>query len=73
MPLWNIPLMIRIWRRKTAHDISLWWLFGVWGSIMLMLPSSLTSQDIVLRGFGLSNAILFSLVVIVVLIHRRGS
>ena len=71
MPLWNIPLMIRIHRRKTSNDISLAWLFGVWGSILLMLPASLVSSDPVLKAFGVSNFFLFSLVVVVVVAYRR--
>jgi len=71
MPFWNIPLVVRIIRRKTSKDISLLWLFGVWSCIVLMLPASLQSSDSVLRGFGFSNAILFSVVVVVVLIYYR--
>ena len=71
MPLWNIPLMVRIHRRKTSADISLAWLFGVWGCIVLMFPSTLTTSDRVLRAFGVSNLVLFSLVVVVVMIYRR--
>lgn len=71
MPFWNIPLMVRIVRRKTSEDISLAWLFGIWGCILAMLPSSLVSTDPILRGFGVTNGILFSAVVVVVLMYRR--
>lgn len=71
MPFWNIPLMVRIVRRRSAMDISLGWLFGVWGCIVLMAPSALTSPDPILRGFGWSNLILFSVVVVVVLRYRK--
>ena len=27
MPLFNIPLLVKIIRRKSANDLSLWWLF----------------------------------------------
>lgn len=66
MPLWNIPLIVRVVRRKTSKDISLPWAFGVWGCILLMTPSSLKSDDVVLRGFAISNIIFFTAVVIVV-------
>ena len=71
MPLWNIPLIIKIVRRRSCADISFLWLFGVWGSIVLMLPSSLLSSDVVLKGFGISNFLLFSVVVAVVLKYAR--
>ena len=72
MPLWNIPLIWRIIQRRTSCDISLSWLFGVWGCILLMLPSALSSQEIQLKAFGISNAFFFSWVVVAVLMYRKN-
>ena len=73
MPLFNIPLMIRILKRRSADDISLTWLWGVWGCIVLMVPSTVFSTDIVLKAFGYSNVIFFSMVVAaVVWVRLRG-
>ncbi len=72
MPLWNIPLIVRIVRRRSCGDLSLLWLFGIWGCIVLMLPSSLISTDIVLKAFGISNFLLFSVVVMVVMKYRKS-
>lgn len=66
MPFWNIPLIIRIWRRKSSKDISMAWVIGVWICVMGMLPSSIVSNDMVLKTFGIINAVLFSLVFITV-------
>ncbi len=71
MPLWNIPLILRIRQRKSSADISLGWLWGIWGCIALMFPSSLHSPDIVLRAFGTSNLVMFSVVVFFVLKYRK--
>jgi len=71
MPMFNIPLMIRIYRRRSCDDISLSWLFGVWGCMILMLPAALTTSDYVLKIFGISNVVLFSGVVGVVIYFRR--
>ena len=71
MPFWNIPLIMRIIKRKSSEDISLMWVFGIWGCIVVMLPASLISSDPVLRSFGITNAVLFSVVVGVVLRYRR--
>ncbi len=71
MPIFNIPLIVRIIKRKSSDDISLSWVVGVWACIVLMFPSSLYSTDPVLRGFGASNMIFFSVVCFVVLKYRK--
>jgi uncharacterized protein with PQ loop repeat len=71
LPLFNIPLILRIVRTKSSRDISLVWTFGVWGCILLMLPSSLISKEPVFRTFGVLNASLFCSVVVTVLIYRK--
>jgi hypothetical protein len=71
MPVWNIPLIVRIVRRKTSQDISLAWLFGVWSCMLAMLPAALKSNDAVLKAFGISNVVFFSGVVVAVLMYRR--
>ena len=65
LPLFNIPLITRIVKRKSADDISLVWLFGVWICILLMSPGALTSPDIAFRAFGWMNVVFFSGVVVV--------
>ena len=72
MPLWNIPLIVRIVKRKSSADISLSWVLGVWVCAVLMAPSGFTSTDIVWRSFNIVNLILFSGVVIAVLRYRKG-
>ncbi|HSV43937.1 MAG TPA: hypothetical protein VLJ10_05215 [Candidatus Bathyarchaeia archaeon] len=71
MPLWNIPLIMRVIRRGSSEDISIWWALGVWVCILLMAPSGLVSADIVWRIFNIVNLIFFSGVVAVVLLYRR--
>jgi uncharacterized protein with PQ loop repeat len=70
MPLFNFPLVYKIWKRKSSSDISLVWALGIWGSIVLMLPASLISPDPVLKVFGILNFFLFSGVLFVVLKYR---
>ena len=72
MPMWNIPLIARIIKRRSSADISLAWALGVWVCILLMAPSGFQSKDIVWRAFNISNLILFSAVVFfVVKYHKR--
>lgn len=71
MPLFNIPLVYKIWKRRSSSDISLAWALGVWGSILVMTPSAVLSPDPVFRIFGIANMLLFSLVLIFVLKYRH--
>ena len=71
LPLFNIPLIIKIIKRKSSRDISLVWVMGVWTCIVLMSPSAFTSQDIVWRTFSYINIILFTVVVVTVLKYRK--
>lgn len=71
MPLWNIPLILHIQRRKSSSDISLSWVLGVWGCIVLMAPAAFHSPDPAFRAFGWTNLVLFTAVVIQVLRFRR--
>lgn len=70
MPLWNIPLMVKIIKRRSSSDISMAWVMGVWVCCLLMAPSGFMSKDIVWRSFNIVNLILFTGVVIVVLKYR---
>ena len=73
LPLFNIPLIIKIIRRKSSQDISLCWVLGVWICILLMAPSGFRSQDVVWRTFNYFNVVLFTLVAGVTLRYRKGS
>ena len=70
LPLFNIPLIIKIIKRKSSKDISLMWALGVWICIILMSPSAFTSKDIVFRIFSYINVTMFTWVVITVLRYR---
>lgn len=52
LPLWNIPLIARIVRRRSSEDVSMYWAFGIWSCLLLMLPSGLVLGDIVWRVFS---------------------
>ncbi|MBM3254438.1 MAG: hypothetical protein FJZ16_09315 [Candidatus Omnitrophica bacterium] len=64
LPFWNIPLIVRIQKRRSSNDISLFWAIGVWICLVLMLPAGLITSDVVFKMFTIVNFILFSLVVI---------
>ena len=72
MPLWNIPLIARIIKRRSSADISLFWALGVWICIVLMAPSGFQSKDIVWKAFNIVNFVMFSAVTFFVLKYRKG-
>ncbi len=72
LPLFNIPLIMKMIKRKSSEDISLCWVLGVWVCILLMAPSGFRSEDIVWRTFNYVNVVLFTAVMVVTLRYRRG-
>ncbi|MBL7157770.1 MAG: hypothetical protein ISS92_06415 [Candidatus Omnitrophica bacterium] len=73
LPLWNIPLIVRVIKRKSSSDISIFWALGVWTCFVLMAPEALRSSDYIWRAFNIMNLIFFSAVVIVVLAYRKNT
>ena len=71
LPLWNLPLIIRIAKRRSSQDISMSWALGVWVCFLLMAPDGLKSEDIVWRIFNIVNLVFFSVVVAFVLFYRK--
>ena len=70
MPLFDIPLIIRIIRRKSSEDISLIWVVGIELCILGMLPSSLLSPDPILQAFAIVNTVLFTAVFLIVIYYH---
>ncbi len=73
LPLWDIPLMVRIVRRKSSQDISMGWAVGIWISSVLLAPSAFVSGDKMAIGFNTVNVIMLTAVLIVVLKYRKGT
>ena len=76
LPLFDIPLIWRVVKRRSSEDISLIWVVGVWFCIVGMTPASLTSKEIVWLVYGIVNFIFFTAVLVAVLwyhpsLHKR--
>ncbi len=71
LPFFNIPLIVRIVRRRSSADISIYWLMGVWICCLLMAPSGFSSKDLVWRCYNIVNLFLFTGVVIAVWRYRK--
>ncbi len=73
LPLFNIPLIVRILKRKSSEDISIPWAVGVWVCILLMAPSGFVSKDIIWRVYNIVNTVFFTGVALVVLKYHKGA
>ena len=71
LPLFNIPLILRLIQRKSSKDFSLSWAIGVWVCIVLMTPQALRSGDAAFRTYGIVNILFFSVVAFLVVKYRE--
>jgi uncharacterized protein with PQ loop repeat len=71
LPFWNIPLIVRVIKRRSSADISMMWAVGVWACFAIMGPSAFISKDIVWRVYSILNFISFTFVVSAVIIYRK--
>ena len=71
MPLFNIPLIMKIRQRKSSKDISLAWAWGIWVCIIIQTPVALMSADIAFKAFGISNIVFFTGVMYHVLKYHK--
>lgn len=70
LPLFNIPLIFRLVKRKSSDDFSIAWAVGVWACIILMTPQALRSSDVAFRAYGIVNIFFFSVVAFLILKYR---
>ena len=73
LPFFNIPLIIKLIKRKRSDDFSATWALGVWVCIVLMTPQALRSTDLAFKSFSVVNLIFFSTVVFFVLKYKSRS
>ncbi|MFC1508108.1 hypothetical protein ACFL60_00285 [Candidatus Omnitrophota bacterium] len=71
LPLWNIPLIMRIIKRRSSGDISIFWAIGVWVCLLAILPSGLKSDFLVWKVFAVANFSFFTFVAVVTLIYYK--
>jgi uncharacterized protein with PQ loop repeat len=72
LPLWDIPLIVRVVQRKSSQDISMVWAVGIWVTSVLMAPSAFISGDKLAIGFNTMNVTMLTAVLIVVVKYRKG-
>ena len=73
LPFFNIPLMMRMVRRKSSEDLSLVWVVGVFFCIVGMVPAALRSSDVIFKVFEIVNLIFFSGVTFLTIRYRIKS
>jgi len=72
LPLFNIPLIIKLVTRKSSKDYSLVWVLGCWICTVLMFPAAIISRDLAFKVFVIVNIVLFSIVTFLVIRYRKG-
>jgi uncharacterized membrane protein YhaH (DUF805 family) len=72
LPLWNIPLILKIHKRRSSQDISRSWALGVWVCLLLMFPAAIQSEDIVFKVYSYTNIVLFTMVVVWVFKFKKS-
>ncbi|MEI7998177.1 MAG: hypothetical protein WCH62_01545 [Candidatus Omnitrophota bacterium] len=70
--LWDIPLIVRVIRRKSAEDISLYWIWGLWLSSVLMSPSCFIIGNKIAMAFNIVNVTTLTVVLFVVIKYHKG-
>jgi hypothetical protein len=73
LPLWDIPLIVHVIKRKSSQDISMAWAAGIWGTAVMMTPSAFISGDKMAIGFNTVNVTMLTAVLIVVFKYRKGN
>lgn len=71
LPLFNIPLMMRMVERKSSADLSLIWVLGVFACIAATLPAAWHSPDVIFKVYQVINIIFFSGVTFLAVFYRR--
>ncbi len=71
LPLFNIPLIVRLLKRKSSDDFSISWALGIWSCSVLVTPQALRSDDLAFKLFGIVNVCCFSIVTFLILKYRR--
>jgi uncharacterized protein with PQ loop repeat len=72
LPLWDIPLILHIIRRKSSADISIVWMWGLWGTSVLMAPSAWIEQtNPAAVAFNIVNVTALTALLVVVMKYRE--
>ncbi len=72
LPLFNIPLIMKLLTRKSSKDYSMVWVIGCWACAILMFPAAIMGDDIAFKVFCTVNVVLFSIVTFLVIKYRNG-
>ena len=72
LPLWDIPLIVHVIKRKSSQDISLIWAVGIWITSVMMAPSAFMKNDVLAIGFNIMNVLMLTGVMVVTIKYRKG-
>lgn len=71
LPLFDIPLIVRIVKRRSSKDISILWAVGLWASSAAMVPAALVGHEVASKAFNIVNITMLTAVVIAVVKYRK--
>jgi uncharacterized protein with PQ loop repeat len=71
LPLFDIPLIYHVIKRRRSNDISRLWAMGLWLTSIAMAPAGIRSGDWASKAFNIVNVIMLTIVVWVVFKYRQ--
>ena len=70
LPLFDIPLIVRIVKRRSSKDISVLWAVGLWASSAAMVPAGILSHEWASKAFNIVNITMLTALLMVVIKYR---
>ena len=71
LPLFNVPLILNIRKRKCSCDISLLWTAGIWGCSLVFMIVSLLSGGTLLKAIAVVNFVFFTATMLYILKYHQ--
>ena len=70
LPLFDIPLIIHVVKRKSSADISMIWIVGLWATSVMLL---IGTKEQMAMGFNIVNVLMLTILMAVVIKYRKAA
>lgn len=71
LPLFDIPLILHIMKRRSSKDISVLWAVGLWVTSIALAPAGILNPNWASKLFNIVNVIMLTILVVVVWKYRK--